>query len=226
MFQKYKVNMKKIVLSFFLLAIITLITTHTTQAAQDATINITTVLQLDCYDKAGTSGDHDVNLGLVIAGTPIVGESTCAVSTNDESGYYLSVVNDNPATDTLTHDSHEIPDLTSWNETTKVTENWTVATKGLGFSVIEFPQDPITHNVFDGVWNNTNQCPGGTGADTNEYAGIPITSQAITAVTEYVSAPTITDICYKIDVSPSQPSGVYIGSVTYTATSDASSYYQ
>ncbi|MFA5986996.1 MAG: hypothetical protein WC819_06660, partial [Parcubacteria group bacterium] len=112
------------------------------------------------------------------------------------------------------------------NESTMTTENWSApTTKGLGFSVTQFPEADTTHNTFDGIWNETNQCPEGTNPDTNDYAGIPDTPQAISAVTAYQATATTTDICYKVDVIPSQPSGQYTGEVTFTATSDASGYY-
>jgi len=203
---------------------------------QDVTVTVASVIQMDCYDKAGISGDTTVTLGttanqgVIIAGTPAVGQSTCNISTNDENGYYLSVINDNVITSTLMHtvDSYSVPEFTPlWDETIKNTSAWNApTTKGLGFSVIHFPED-TTHNTFDGVWTTAgNLCKEGVVSDDADYAGLPITTEAIAAVTTYNIAQTTTDICYKIDVSPSQPSGTYVGSVTYTATSDASGYYQ
>ena len=58
----------------------------------------------------------------------------------------------------------------------------------------------------------------------NNCVGISDTAEMILTVTQYEASQTITNICYKVDVLPSQQSGQYIGSVTYTATSDASSY--
>jgi surface protein len=206
-----------------------------------APINIFTEVQdtlsLDCYDSTTGSGDHDVllgttaNPGLVTAGTPAVGQSTCDVTTNDDQGYYLTIVDDNGASHTvLTHDdpntatTYEINDLTHY----PTTQTWNApTTKGLGFSVIQFPDTNLTNNSFNGTWTTTgNLCEEGTSSDDADYAGIPNTAQTISAVTQYEANQTSTDICYKVDVPASQPSGIYQGSVTYTATSDASSYYQ
>ena len=208
------------------------------QSTGDAPININTEVQdtltLDCHDTQGTTGDYTVTLGTttdpgkVTPGSPATGQSTCTVTTNDDQGYYLTLIDDNAATNTvLTHtDPHtgsiyEIQDLTQFPATT----TWTTpTTKGLGFSVISFPDGDMTNNQFDGTWTETGTCPEGNNPDTNTYAGIPDTAETISAVTQYESLSTTTNICYKVDVPASQASGQYTGSVTYTATSDASSY--
>jgi uncharacterized delta-60 repeat protein len=214
----------------------------TLQSTGDAPMNINTevvdTLTLDCYDTTNGSGNYDVllgtvsNPGYVTAGTPVVGTSTCDVTTNDDQGYYLTVEDDNGISSTvLTHTDpntgtlYEIQDLTHWNDTTLTTENWNPpTTKGLGFSVITFPDTDTANNIFDGVWTDTGNCPEGTTPDSNDYAGFPDTPETIAAVPQYTANHTTTNICYKVDVPTSQPSGIYTGSVTYTATSDASSY--
>jgi uncharacterized protein (TIGR02145 family) len=214
----------------------------TLQSTGDTPLNINTevldTLTMDCYESTNGSGTYDVllgtvsNPGYVTAGTPAIGQSTCTVTTNDDQGYYLTVEDDNGiSSSVLTHtDPHtaalyEIQDLTPWNDTTLTTENWNPpTTKGLGFSVITFPDTDTSNNIFDGIWNETGNCPEGTTSDSNDYAGFPDTPQTIAAVPQYTANHTTTNICYKVDVPTSQPSGTYTGSVTYTATSDASSY--
>ena len=200
----------------------------------DINVEVQDTLTLDCFDTATGTGDLNVTLGTttdpgkVTAGTPATGQSTCTVTTNDDQGYYLTLIDDNAATNTvLTHtDPHtgatyEIQDLTQFPATT----TWTTpTTKGLGFSVVTFPDTQTNNNTLDETWTNTSLCPEGTAADTNTYAGIPDTAETISAVTQYESNQTTTNICYKVDVPASQASGQYTGSVTYTATSDASSY--
>jgi hypothetical protein len=214
----------------------------TLQSTGDTPLNINTevldTLTMDCYESTNGSGTYDVLLGTttapgyVTAGTPAVGQSTCTVTTNDDQGYYLTVEDDNGiSSSVLTHTDpntgtiYEIQDLTPWNDTTLTTENWTTpTTKGLGFSVITFPDTDTSNNIFDGIWTETGNCPEGINPDSNDYAGFPDTPQTIAAVPQYTANHTTTNICYKVDVPASQPSGIYTGSVTYTATSDASSY--
>ena len=200
----------------------------------DINVEVQDTLTLDCYDTQGTTGDYTVTLGTttdpgkVTPGSPATGQSTCTVTTNDDQGYYLTLIDDNAATNTvLTHtDPHtgsiyEIQDLTQFPATT----TWTTPiTKGLGFSVVTFPDTQTDNNILDETWTNTSLCPEGNNPDTNTYAGIPDTAETISAVTQYESLSTTTNICYKVDVPASQASGQYTGSVTYTATSDASSY--
>jgi uncharacterized protein (TIGR02145 family) len=214
----------------------------TLQSTGDAPLNINTevldTLTMDCYESTSGSGTYDVllgtvsNPGYVTAGTPAIGQSTCTVTTNDDQGYYLTVEDDNGISSTvLTHTDpntgtlYEIQDLTHWNDTTLTTENWNPpTTKGLGFSIITFPDTDTSNNIFDGIWTETGNCPEGINPDSNDYAGFPDTPQTIAAVPQYTANHTTTTICYKVDVPTSQPSGTYTGSVTYTATSDASSY--
>ena len=118
----------------------------------------------------------------------------------------------------------------NWNEGTgtgSTTTNWSSSIKGLGFSVIQFPESNTNHNAFDNIWTTTGDlCQAGTTSDNAVYAEIPTSAQSISAVTSYQETSTSTDICYKVDVSPSQQSGIYTGQVTYTATTDASSYHK
>jgi uncharacterized delta-60 repeat protein len=214
----------------------------TPSSTGDTPLNINTevldTLTMDCYESTNGSGTYDVllgtvsNPGYVTAGTPAIGQSTCTVTTNDDQGYYLTVEDDNGISSTvLTHTDpntgtlYEIQDLTHWNDTTLTTENWNPpTTKGLGFSIITFPDTDTSNNIFDGIWTETGNCPEGINPDSNDYAGFPDTPQTIAAVPQYTANHTTTNICYKVDVPASQPSGTYTGSVTYTATSDASSY--
>ncbi len=202
----------------------------------DINVEVQDTLSLDCYDKEGSSGDHDVNLGIVTAGTPITAESTCNVTTNDDQGYYLTVINsstDGSTGNVLEHQDpntpatwYSIDDLSPWVDTTIGGQTglttWTNGTTtGLGFSVTSFPEALLDNNEFENTW-----VEGTCGEASNMYAGIPDTAQAISAVTSYQETSSITNICYKVDVLPSQQSGVYTGQVTYTATTDASSYYK
>jgi uncharacterized protein (TIGR02145 family) len=212
--------------------------TQTGDAPMNINVEVQDTLSMDCFDPSDNNTTVQIgtttNPGTVTAGTPAIGQSQCTVTTNDDQGYYLTIQDNNQATHTtLTHTDpntgtiYEISDLTQYNETTPVTENWTApTTKGLGFSITQFPQTDTSHNTLGTIWTNTNQCPEGTNPDTNDYAGIPDTPQAISAVTAYQATATTTQVCYKVDVPPSQPSGQYTGEVTFTATSDASGYYQ
>jgi hypothetical protein len=222
----------------------------------DINVEVQDTLSMDCYDKAGVTGDFDVSIGTVAnpgyvtAGIPAVGQSTCNVTTNDDQGYYLQIENSTNGgdaqggiEDVLRHEDPNNPGtwygieesgLTKWdwNEagpSGSTTIDWdTTNPTGLGFSIMNIPENDETHNALNDSWTTDisgGTCPEGTASDTNIYAGIPNTAETITAVTAYNANSTVTDICYKVDVPPTQQSGIYTGQVTYTATSDASSYY-
>lgn len=222
-------------------------------------VEVLDTLSMDCYDVDGglgdtmvTLGDSTTGAGNVVAGVPSVGKSRCNVTTNDDQGYYLSIMRSTEdvtwagangsgqyatATNVLIHEDpnldgtwYEIPDtLTAFDEATPSTTNtWTDGTtKGFGFSVVAFPDSSVANNALADNWTTTGDlCVDGTGpaTDVAEYAGVPAANEAIAAVPEYSATATTTDVCYKVDVLPTQQSGDYAGQVTFTATSDASAY--
>ncbi len=208
-------------------------------------VEVQDALTFECHDLAGSAGDLDVDLGTVTAGTPEMGGSRCTATTNDDSGYYLTIVNASThgTGDVLEHEDpnnagtwYSISDVTAWADNTiggtTGTSTWTDGTTtGLGFTIENFPDDTYSNSSFAGSeWGtNTNTASPNTNCDTgvgdNRFAGVPDSAQTIAAVTQYESGQTVTDVCYKVDVPTTQQSGTYTGSVTYTATTDASAYY-
>lgn len=246
--------MKKIVAGVGAFALSLTITSFALADTQSNTINLEVnvqeTLSMDCYDTAGGTGDTTVTLGtaatpgVVVAGTPAVGGSTCNVVTNDDEGYYLTLVNamsnNNGAIAVLQHDDPNLAattydispvGLTAWNWTGTVAGGsgtaqvkWDTATPtGLGFSVIDAAESNNLNDYWTGAVAGAT-CPE-TSDTANDYAGIPVAgaAEAITAVEVYQSGTTTTEVCYKVDVTAVQESGDYSGTVTYTATTDASS---
>ncbi len=196
----------------------------------------------------GTTGDP----GMVTAGVPAVGKSRCQVVTNDDEGYYLTIEKTTEGvtwadaggvgtgttnqTTVLTHEDvnidgtwYDIADKAAWNYGVTTPALWSGT--GLGFSVVAFPDATLANNDFSGTWVTTagageGLCLDGeaTDDDVAVYAGVPDAAEAIAAVPEYTAGTTTTDVCYKVDVPPTQESGVYGGQVTFTATADASDY--
>jgi hypothetical protein len=203
-------------------------------------------------DTTVTLGNSTTGAGLVTAGTPSIGASECVVTTNDDQGYYLTIErttqdvtwsggNGNgqyaAAGSVLIHQDpntpatwYEIPDFTEYSYAALTAAGSTWSGTGLGFSVIDFPDTSLGNNDFSGVWvegtYNDDVCVEGVGADLARYAGVPATAQAIAAVPEYSANSTTTQVCYKVDVDATQQSGEYAGQVTFTATSDASTFLQ
>ncbi|HOW60902.1 MAG TPA: hypothetical protein P5548_04360 [Candidatus Moranbacteria bacterium] len=142
-----------------------------------------------------------VDLGTVVPGTPVVGSSSCTVTTNADLGYDLLVRQDTPLTD------NESNTIAAYAGTIGTPTAWTGT--GLGFSVY------ASTATKDAKWGSASTCT--TGA-ANNYAGFPGTSAIIMDHDSYSATATTTDICYKLDVPSTQESGAYAGQVTYTAT--------
>jgi len=246
-------NIKKIVAGTSAVALSLTITSFALAAQESNNIqlevNVQETLSMDCYDTAGGTGDTTVTLGtaatpgVVVAGTPAVGGSTCNVTTNDDNGYYLTLVNamtnNNGATAVLQHDDPNLANTTydispvgltayDWSGTVatgspSVRVKWDTANPtGLGFSVISVDESNHMNDFWTGAVAGAT-CPE-TSDTTNDYAGIPTAAgaEAIAAVEAYTAATTTTNVCYKVDVTAVQESGDYSGTVTYTATTDAS----
>lgn len=164
--------------------------------------------------------DVDIDDGtMVIPGSPVSNTTTCTVTTNDESGYNLSVADDRGSDNALYHSDPtlaatldgQITDKPAWDPTLNTGDGNAItwAGTGLGFGVLS---SEATKNT---TW-------WGTGAlcedATQQYAGLPDVDTNIMEHTAYSSTSTDTVICYRADVPSTQVSGEYIGSVTYTAT--------
>lgn len=257
--------MKKIIAGTSAIALSLSMTSVALAASESDTINleveVVDTLSMDCYDDDGGSGDTTVALddattgaGLVTAGVPSVGSSSCEVTTNDDQGYYLTIEKTTEAvtwadaggigtgtttgSTVMTHEDpnidgtwYDIPDLTAYDYTANAGAGNAAAwvdgtTVGFGFGVMAEPDATEANNTLGDNWDpGATPCQDGTtGGDTAEYAGVPETAEPITAVAEYASGVTTTQVCYKVDVAATQQSGQYGGQVTFTATSDASSH--
>jgi hypothetical protein len=180
----------------------TSVSAATDSVGVNLSVTIAENMTLDC------GGDVDIDGGgALVAGTPASRATTCTVTTNDEDGYNLQIVDDNGTGDALTNGIHSIPDKTEWDNLSPNGAVWSGT--GLGFSVYA---STATKNAS--WWGNGNGCHD----SGNLYAGIPSTDTNIMEHTSYASASTTTSICYRVDVVQSQASGEYTGSVTYTAT--------
>jgi hypothetical protein len=220
---KLKYNMKKHFRFFAQFSFVALCVgfASVAYAAQDTdTVNLEVDVQSNLSLDCGGSGiDPDVDFGVVTAGTPVVGTSTCSVTTNHEEGYDLFVdrtTNGNTHvlqhTDTTTY----IADLTAWNGSNAAA--WTNGTTtGLGFRV----QSVSGATKNDTWWGASTSCTSAEDA-TALFAGVPEDPDTATPIPvmdhdTYSSAATTATICYKLDVASTQKSGTYSGDITYTA---------
>lgn len=184
-------------------------------AANPETVTLTTTVMgtvaMSC-DQTGTpdSTPKTVELGVLTAGTPVTGSTTCTVTTNNATGYTLNVKRDDADTtmDNTTAAAVNITDLPNtiagsspnnpipWNNGT---------TKGLGYTVAS-----TTATGGNITWAN---------AGTN-YVGFTAAGENIMVSNGYNASSTATVINYRLDVPSTQQAGTYDGAITYTATTN------
>ncbi len=180
-------------------------------------VDVQDAITLVCDGGDGTT--ETVDLGTLTAGTPVTGSTTCEVTTNAQAGYVLEVEQDGASGSTTmdndTNDSWDIADKTSWDQTSNAGDGNAAAYTGtgLGFGVLS---STATKNTT--WWGGAAAC-----TDAAQlYAGFPSNGAANNNIMEHTSyslTSTNTIICYQLDVPATQRSGVYHGTVTYTATS-------
>lgn len=145
--------------------------------------------------------------GVLVPGVPESNSTSCTITTNDEDGFELSVVNDY-ATGTVLRNANGTGsdfEISDYAGTIAVPTAWTGT--GLGFSVFNAPSKEV-------AWGTGTTC----GDANNNYAAFPDVDTKITEHAAYSSTASTVDVCYSVDVPSTQASGEYTGSVTYTAT--------
>ena len=184
---------------------------YTVAVAATATDQINLSVTVDSTISLGCGAD--VGFGTLVAGTPILGSSTCTVTTNSEDGYDLQVKRDDVDTtmDKDGEDTTNIDDKTAWDPTSNSGDGnaATWSATGLAFGVFS------STATKDETWWGT----GGTyDAGSNKYAGFSSTYTTIMDHDSYSATSTTTGISYKLDVPSTQKSGAYSGSITYQVT--------
>ena len=151
---------------------------------------------------------NTVDMGNLEPGTPVTGQSTITITTNNSVGYQIQVKRNN-SDQTLKNGSNFITDKTGWDPTADSgngnADVW--ANTGLGFRV---EQTNTTSNYNSTWW-------GSDDTDTNaQFAGFPSTSKQIMNRTIYSQTSTVTEIGHKVDVPNTQATGGYSGGITFS----------
>jgi hypothetical protein len=180
-------------------------------AAETASDQVNLSVTVDTTISLGCGAD--VGFGTLVAGTPVLGSSTCTVTTNAESGYDLQVKRDDADTtmDKDGEDTTNIDDKTAWDPTSNSGDGnaATWSGTGLGFGVYS------STATKDETWWGS----GSTYDDaSNKYAGFSSTYTTIMDHDSYSATSTTTGISYKLDVPATQKAGAYSGSITYQVT--------
>lgn len=134
-----------------------------------------------------------VNLGTLVAGSPVTGTTTTTVTTDSSAGYTLAIEKDH----LMTH-TNNVNTIADYSGTIAVPTTYTGT--GLGFTV-------SAGTSVDPKWG------GGT-----EFAAIPtLTPTTYHELIQSISAPNTTTIMYKLNVGVTQAPGQYSTSVAIYA---------
>ena len=153
-----------------------------------------------------TNGTVNVNVVPTGSGAQTIASDTVTVSTNDSSGYALTLA-DTDATTTLVSGSNTVP-ASSGTQTTPVTQ----ATNTWGYAVQSV-----------GGFNGSGYAAANSAAISGslKFAGMPATGSPNTLKTTSGTASNdTTTVWYAVAADTTQPSGTYTDSVTYTATAN------
>jgi len=164
-----------------------------------------------------TAADSTVTFDGLVPSTPVLQTESLTVVTTNGTGFTLGLMrNDTDTTmDLSTNPAINITDKTAWvapGVTTTAGNAVPYTGTGLAFRLSYGSTDaPLQAEIW---WGNSDE------EDANTlYAGIPTTSQAI-AVSSLPTVPAGvgTKVSFRLDVPSTQRTGVYDGTVTFTAT--------
>ncbi|NTV40962.1 MAG: hypothetical protein HGA61_01685 [Candidatus Moranbacteria bacterium] len=201
-----KINFKRTV-SFSALSLVSLLFA---QSAIAATSTSTTTISTTVLETISVTCGATLALGNLTAGTPVSNTATCTTTTNANGGYDLAVKRDDADTtiDQTTDATTNITDKTAWNSSTPNGATWTGT--GLGFRV---NQTGTTAALYNSTWWGANDVAAAL------FAGFPPSYTNIASTSTYSSTATDVVIQARVDVSGTQKSGAYNGTVTFQGTS-------
>jgi len=151
-----------------------------------------------------------IALGTLTPGTPIYGDTSLSVSTNDYTGWNLQVKRDDAAS-TLNLNGASAPDVTfpdatAWNYSAPNATTSPEVGANLSFRLMETGTDAGL--VSTTLW----------GADSGKlWAGFPTSNQQVTSIDSYVGSAQTVAYELRADAPAFQQSGAYSGTVTFTA---------
>jgi hypothetical protein len=163
-----------------------------------------------------TSGTVNVNVSSASGVKQTVNTDTVTISTNDANGYTLTL-QDSDATVTLGSGGNTIPAHSG----TTTTPSLMSAANVWGFHIdndgIKWCSSGTTCGSTFGTTLSTNQ----TASATLKFAAMPASGSPYTIKTTSATASgDTTSVWYGVNVDPTQASGTYTDSVTYTATAN------
>lgn len=165
----------------------------------------TTVINANIGSTISVSSDSPLTVNLAPGGSAVVSSAmdTVTVSTNNTTGYYLTLADADANTDLVSGGNSILAHAGTHAAPTALANNtWGYAVEGGAF-------DPS----YSVETNST--------TSTTKWAGVPASGAAVTLKTTGSTAvDDETEVWYGVRVDASQPAGTYTDTVTYTATTN------
>lgn len=165
----------------------------------------TTVINANIGSTISVSSDSPLTVNLAPGSSAVVSSAmdTVTVSTNNTTGYYLTLADADANTDLVSGGNSILAHAGTHAAPTALANNtWGYAVEGGAF-------DPS----YSVETNST--------TSTTKWAGVPASGAAVTLKTTGSTAvDDETEVWYGVRVDASQPAGTYTDTVTYTATTN------
>lgn len=176
-------------------------------AASAVTQSTTVTANIQGSIAIGQSGNVSFNVTPVTGGSQSSGSHTVTVTTNNATGYLLSL---NDADATLTLD--KAPDSIAASSNTFAGAT-TLANNTWGYAIPNTTTGCGCSTYFDASYSNfTDQT-----SSTTKWAGITATAQALKSTTVAAGSGDPLVVSYSAKADPTKPVGAYVDTVTYTA---------
>ena len=160
-----------------------------------------------------TLATSTVNLGTLSPGSPNTATTSLSVTTNGYNGWYLSVKRDDAASSLNMNGAAvpnvAFPDATAWTYGSPNATTSALVGANLSFRVFQTGTDAPLYSAA--LWGADDTAPNAL------LAGFPTASERIAGVASYVGAAQPVVYGFRADAPGTQQSGVYSGTVTFTA---------
>ena len=185
--------------------------TMSSDKAEAATDTVTVTTTVQQYISFSITAGDPTAFGNLTPGTPIAAPATgtvASVTTNSANGYTLGLSDGIASTNSALLHTDATTYIADYAGTIGTPTSWT----GTGLGITLYAADTTP----DAKWCATT-CTTYNDAD-NKYAGIPENATTAHTVTGFHADADTSSWAFKIDVSNSQKTGAYSGTVTFTAT--------
>lgn len=180
---------------------------------EDTVVNVTIDSTVSLFTTGNSGGNGTVNMTVlpVTGGAQSSASDTVTVSTNNASGYNLTLAD----TDSDTNLVKGTDTIAAHNGT--LAAPTALANNTWGYALPSSTTGITTPNGFDAAYSALTSST----ASTSKWAGVPATGAAqLLKTTSGVASSDTTTVWYSAKVDTTKPTGTYTDTVTYTVTTN------